>query len=92
MATRIRAIYESGQLRLLDKVDLAEGQEVEISIQVSNESDAIREALKHMTNIQWPDPNANPNPEIEEAWNEIYHSLEGCPSVSEIIIEERGEV
>lgn len=89
MATRIRAIYESGQLRLLDKVDLAEGQEVEISIQSVDELKRLKVLIGDL--VEWSDPNANPNPEVEQDMDEIDHALRGHPLLSEIIIEERGE-
>lgn len=54
------------------------------------EEAVLREAFKDM-NVRWPDPTANPHPEIEEEWEEIYKSLKGCPPLSELIIEERGE-
>jgi predicted DNA-binding antitoxin AbrB/MazE fold protein len=38
LAMVVRAIYENGQLRLLDKVDLQEGQEVTINIEAVSET------------------------------------------------------
>ena len=53
MVLTIRAVYHEGQLQLLDPVDLPEGQQVKISIEMMNEEEAVRAALGD--SVRWPD-------------------------------------
>ncbi len=46
MQNRIRAIYKNGQLRLLEDVDLADGQEVELVI--LDQREQVRAALSDL--------------------------------------------
>ena len=86
----IRAVYENGTLRLLDPVALTPGQQVTVTIETPTEQSALREALGDL--VRWADPNAD-----EDAWAEneadvIDQAFQGIPSLSQIILEERGEV
>jgi len=78
----VRAIYEHGQLRLLDPVDLAEGQAVNIAI--LSEKDRVRAALGDFVAPRKMD---NKDSEVERYANDIET---GTRPLSEIIIEERG--
>ena len=91
MATRIRAIYENGVFRPLDEINLTEGKQVDLIIQLVNEKAMIREGLKDADYIQWPDPTTNPNPEVEAEAEAIFHAYKGDIPLSQLIIEERGE-
>lgn len=92
MALVIRAIYEKGHLRLIDPVSLVEGQEVEVTVQVEpkSEEERVREALGDLV-VSWPDPTADPYPEVEAMAEEIDLAFRGDPPLSEMIIEDRGE-
>jgi predicted DNA-binding antitoxin AbrB/MazE fold protein len=87
MVQSIRAIYENGQLRLLDPVDLVEGQEV--SIAFVSDRDSVRNALSSML-VHRPDSTAH---DIDEAaiLREIETAFEGQTPLSETIIQERRE-
>jgi predicted DNA-binding antitoxin AbrB/MazE fold protein len=90
MAQTVRAVYERGQLRLLDDVQLAEGQQVNLKI-LSNRDLAL-EALGDL--IIRPPLAAQPDEEEidEEAlMDEIAAAFEGLPPLSETIIAERRE-
>ena len=49
MSTPIRAIFESGHLRLLDPVDLAEGQQVNVAILEDQEGKNPSETHVHLS-------------------------------------------
>lgn len=82
----VRAVYEDGQLRLLDPVDLVEGQTV--SITIFAEKDRVLAALGDLVNP--PDLDTDDR-EVENYAKEIEAGFSGTRPLSEIIIEERGE-
>jgi predicted DNA-binding antitoxin AbrB/MazE fold protein len=88
----IRAIYENGMLRLLDPVELEEGQRVDVVLHLKTEQELVREALKDL-NIQWHNPNAFADDDIDEKalMKEIRDTFSGDPPLSQYIIEDRGE-
>jgi predicted DNA-binding antitoxin AbrB/MazE fold protein len=89
MGQTVRAVYERGYLRLLEKVALAEGQEVHISI-LSNR-DLIRQALGDLV-VKYPDESDDVEDFDEEALlAEVAAAFEGLPPLSETIIAERRE-
>lgn len=87
MAQAIRAIYNNGQLRLLDPVDLAEGQQIQLVI--LSDEERVLAALADLL-IEIPD---SADDDIDEAalLNEIEADLQGKPTISDAIIEERHE-
>lgn len=92
----VRAIYEHGSLRLLDPVDLEEGEQVKVVVQPTNAIDdeeaKIRAALADM-NIQYPDPNAVIEDLLddEEMYALLDAELKDAPSSSQYIIDQRGD-
>ncbi len=84
----IRAIYEHGHLRLIDPVDLAEGQEIQLVI--LSERERARAALSDILVHYEPDTELD---EIDEAalLAEIHADTKGKPVISDAIIEERRE-
>lgn len=90
MALTIRAIYQSGQLRLLDPVELDEGQQVEVTIRSVDDDEALRLVLGDL--VRWPDPSDNRHPEVEAEAEAIDKAFSAGRLVSEYIIEDRGEV
>jgi predicted DNA-binding antitoxin AbrB/MazE fold protein len=88
MSQAIRAIYEGGQLRLLDPVTLAEGEQV--AIMILNENDAVLAALGDLV---VPPSHDFDDEDVDEAalLREIENVLEGKKPLSETIIEERRE-
>ncbi|MDX2161686.1 MAG: antitoxin family protein [bacterium] len=82
----VRAVYQDGQLRLLEPLDLREGQEVHVQIVESapNFRDLIADLLIQFDEtenpIEWDDDSA------QQALDPLLH---GLPSLSEIIIEDR---
>lgn len=84
MSQTVRAIYGEGQLHLLEPVDLAEGQEIQVLILSKN--DRARLALGDLL-IEAPVP---ADDTIDEAalLREIEEDLKGQP-LSNAIIEER---
>jgi predicted DNA-binding antitoxin AbrB/MazE fold protein len=85
----VRAIYQGGQLRLLEPVELPEGQPVRVTIERLNEREALRAALGD--SVHWPDPTDDTDAEIEAEAAAIEEAFKGSRPLSEIIIEKRGE-
>ncbi|MGH2350914.1 MAG: antitoxin family protein [Chloroflexota bacterium] len=81
----IRAIYEDGQLRPLDPVNLVEGQEVEL-VMLSGE-DRVRSALADLL-VEPPDPSGEDTDEDALA-QEVEEGFRGQPPLSESLVEER---
>ena len=63
MALELRAVYENGHLRLLDPVDLPDGQAVKISLETMTERDVLKAVLGDM--VRWADPDCDIYPEAE---------------------------
>lgn len=87
MALAVRAIYENGHLRLLDPVDLPEGQPVMVSIDPQNEREALKAILGDM--VIWLDTS---DAWVEDMADEIDRAFQGEPPLSQYIIEDRGEL
>jgi len=88
MAQTVRAIYEQGQLRLLEDVALSEGQEVNISI--LSDRDLVRAALGDLV-VKFPEEASDEEIDEEALLREIEAELAGNLRLSEAIIEERRE-
>jgi predicted DNA-binding antitoxin AbrB/MazE fold protein len=89
VAHPVRAVYEHGHLRLLDPVDLIEGQEIQLMI--VSDRERARTALAEIL-IQ-NDSGAELDETIDEAalLAEIDGDTMGKPAISDAIIEERRE-
>ncbi len=87
MDTLIRAIYEKGHLRLLDPVNLTEGQEINVVILTERER-----AVAALGDLVAPPPHVS-DVEIDEETllKEIDAAYRGNPPVSDAIIEDRRE-
>lgn len=83
----IRAFYHDGQLRLLDPVDLSEGQEIQLLI--LSASERVRAALGDLL-LEMVDPGSD---DIDEdmLMREIKEAFRGQPPLSDDIIAERRE-
>ncbi len=81
----IRAVYEAGQLRLLDPVDLVEGQEIQLLI--LSEPARVQVALRDLlvARLQRADE------EVDEAalLRDIEEAFQGQALLSETILHER---
>ncbi|MDZ4767352.1 MAG: antitoxin family protein [Chloroflexota bacterium] len=86
MALPIHAIYEDGQLRLLDPVNLAQGQRV--AVMIVPEINSVRDALSHMVVAQ---ARVDENIDEDELMQLIEAELSAYPktSLSEQVIQER---
>jgi predicted DNA-binding antitoxin AbrB/MazE fold protein len=89
MVVVIRAVYENGQFRPLEPVDLPEGQEATVTIDVQQERDTLKQLFGDR--VEWSDPNDDRNAWVEEMAAEIDRAFQGEPPLSEIIIQDRGE-
>lgn len=89
IAHAVRAVYEHGHLRLLDPVDLTEGQEIQLMI--VSERERARVALGDI--LVHYDPNAELDETVDEAalLAEIDADTKGKPTISDAILEERRE-
>jgi predicted DNA-binding antitoxin AbrB/MazE fold protein len=89
----VKAIYEGGKFRLLEPIQLTEGQTVTLDILSEtanpNEAEAIRAALGDT--VRWHDPTDNRHAWVEDMGGEIAEAFKGLKSLSNIIIEERDE-
>lgn len=88
MALSVRAIYENGTLRLLEPVDLVEGQEVQIQLAGQDERAAVIAALGDL--IRPANPDDDRDAWVEDMAEEIAEALSKGKSLTEIILEERG--
>jgi predicted DNA-binding antitoxin AbrB/MazE fold protein len=86
MSQPIRAIYKGGQLRLLEPVNLVEGQEIRVMI--LSEREQVRAALGDLL-VEVPD-DAQDIDETSLA-QEIETGFKGQSPLSESIIQERRE-
>jgi predicted DNA-binding antitoxin AbrB/MazE fold protein len=87
MALKIRAVYEDGQIKLLDSVELQEGQQLTISLEKQSERDVVRAALGDL--IRPSNPDDNRDAWVEDLADEVAQELTKGRSLSEILIEER---
>ena len=85
MAQEVRAVYEDGQLRVLDPVNLAEGEQVQLMI--LSEQERTRAALGDLL----VEPEQDTGDAVDDAGllAEIDATLQGQVPVSEAIIQER---
>lgn len=88
MSTPIRAVYSSGQLRLLDPVDLVEGQQIEVVI--LTERERVRAALGDLL-AKFPHADDEEDIDEEALMREIEEGFKGTPPLSDDIIAERRE-
>lgn len=84
----IRAVYEDGHLRLLDPVELQNGEQVYLNIQT--EDAMLRAALGDL--VRWPDPTYNEHEELEAQAEELRQAFSVGKPLSEMILEDRGEI
>jgi predicted DNA-binding antitoxin AbrB/MazE fold protein len=87
MSQAVRAIYHDGQLELLDKVDLIEGQEIQLLILSDDEK--LRSALGDLLH----ESEDTSDEILDEAalLAEIEQGFRGQPPLSQTIIDERGD-
>ncbi len=90
MALKIRAEYRNGQIRLLDPVDLEEGQQLTISVEPVTDREKLKAILGDM--VIWPDPSDDSDAWVEDMAEEIDKAFQGDPPLSKYIIEDRGEL
>jgi predicted DNA-binding antitoxin AbrB/MazE fold protein len=90
MAIRLRAVYEAGHLRLLKPLPLQEGQQVEVIIEYAGEDEAVRSALGDL--VRWPDPADDRHADAEAEAEAVEQAFSAGRPVSEIIIEDRGDM
>lgn len=83
----VRAVYEGGHLRLLDPVDLKEGQEIYVTIM--SERERVRAALGDI--LVKPSRFVKDDIDEEALAREVEEGFRGVPPLSEAIIEERRE-
>jgi len=89
MALKIRAVYENGQIKLLDPVDLREGQHLTVSVEPVDEREQLKAILGDM--VVWPDTSDDTDAWVEDMADEIDRAFQGDPPLSQYIIEDRGE-
>lgn len=87
MAKAVRAVYEQGRLRLLDEVNLREGQEIHLML--LSEREQACAALDDL--LVWYEPEPLENVDEAKLLAEIDAAMQGKPPLSDAIIEERRE-
>jgi len=85
----LRAVYEQGRLRLLDPVNLTDGQEVQLMI-VSDRERAYM-AMQDLIATFEPEPEVDTPLDEAALFAEIDADTRGKPSISDAIIDERQE-
>ena len=88
MVLNVQAIYRDGQLQLLESVDLRDGQQVQVSIEVTNEREMLKDILGDL--VMWSNPDDNSEAWVEALSPEIDRAYQGNSPLSQIVIEERG--
>ena len=91
MVNSLRAVYENGVLRPLEPVNFDEGQEVHLIVDVQNERERVRTSLGDLV-AHWPDPSDDSDAYLEEQADELAEIFTSEKSISDIIIEDRGEL
>jgi predicted DNA-binding antitoxin AbrB/MazE fold protein len=87
MVYAIRAVYERGTLRLLDPVELQEGQHIQINI--LQEQELVQAALGDL--LVQPVSPINKNIDEEALMSQLDEAFTGQKPLSETIIDERRE-
>jgi predicted DNA-binding antitoxin AbrB/MazE fold protein len=87
MVYAIRAVYEQGKLRLLDPVELIEGQQIQIAIM--QEQEMVRAALGDL--LVQPTSPLQDELDEEALMRQLDEAFAGHKPLSETIIEERRE-
>ena len=89
MVQPLRAVYEQGRLRLIDPVDLAEGQEIQLVI--VSERERARMVLGDI--LVRDDSNVVLDETADEPAlvTEIDAAMRGKPAISDAILDERRE-
>lgn len=90
MIRTVQAVYEHGQLRLLEPIELTEGQQVEVIVKSILDKDALRAALGDLV-ASWPDATDDSDADLELMADEIDQAFQGTLTLSQLIIEERDE-
>ena len=90
MAETIRAIYEQGQLRPLEPLNLSDGQEVRLAV-LSEQEQARLALAEGLAPVEAEPPTGMD--EVDEAaiLATIDAALRGAPPVSDAILDERRE-
>jgi predicted DNA-binding antitoxin AbrB/MazE fold protein len=89
MALKIRAVYQDGEIKLLDPVELQEGQQMTISVEPVNEHEKLKAIFGDM--VIWPDTSDDSDAWVEDMADEIDRAFQGDPPLSQYIIEDRGD-
>jgi predicted DNA-binding antitoxin AbrB/MazE fold protein len=84
----IRAVYQNGQLRLLDPVNLSEGEEVQLTI-FSEEERELAALGDLLAEVPAPTGESMDEVDEEELARQIEEAFRGQPPLSDTIIEER---
>jgi predicted DNA-binding antitoxin AbrB/MazE fold protein len=87
MSQLIRAVYQNGQIQLLEPVDLVEGQEIQLVI--LSEREQVLAALGNL--VVKVAPSDDETIDEEALLREVNEAFHGLPSVSDSIIAERRE-
>lgn len=85
MAQAVRAVYESRWLRVLDPVNLAEGEQGQVMI--LSDKERTHAALGDL--LVDPEPDTDEGADETELQAEIDAALQGRVSVSDAIVQER---
>lgn len=91
MALAIKVVYENGVFRPLEPIDLPEGQAGTVMIDKrAQRREAMRTILSDMS-VRWANPLDDSDAWVEDMAEEIDKAFQGEPSLSQIIIEDRGD-
>ena len=89
MGILVNAIYEDGQLRLSEPLDLPNGQPVQIQIEPIDDLQALKALLGDA--VIWASDVDNSDAWLDEQGDELRSRLKSQHSLSDIIIEERNQ-
>lgn len=82
----VRGIYHNGQIKLLEPVDLREGQTLKVSLETLNEEEAVRAALGDL--VIWSDSGDDSDAWVETEAEAVATAL-SSGGLTEIMHEER---
>lgn len=89
MSIVVNAIYEHGQLRLSEALDLPDGQPVQVQIEPIDDLQALKNLLGNR--VIWASDDEDSDAWIESQGDELRARLSGTGNLSDLIIDDRNE-
>ncbi len=89
MSILVNAIYEQGQLRLSEALDLPDGQRVQVQIEPIDDLQVLKNLLGNT--VIWASDDEDNDAWIESQGDELRTRLSGTGNLSDMIVDDRDE-